>query len=233
MLNVKTSAVLARIFVATSLSTGMLASHALAENAVVIPVAAMTEPVSGAAMEKAVLAGGCFWGVQGVFQHVKGVKNAVSGYAGGKSDTANYETVSGGATGHAESVEITFDPHVVNYSTLLQIYFSVVHDPTELNYQGPDSGTQYRSAIVPENEAQATVAKAYIDQLNKAAVFKAPIVTTIEPSKTFYAAEGYHQDYLTLHPTQPYIAANDIPKVKDLNQVFPSLYSEKPKLVKG
>ena len=233
MLNFKAKAVTSCVFLATSFSTGLFASHAWAASAVVIPVATMMEPVSGSGMEKAVLAGGCFWGVQGVFQHVKGVQNAVSGYAGGKANTANYEVVSGGKTGHAESVEITFDPHIVNYATLLQIYFSVVHNPTELNYQGPDTGTQYRSAIFPQNEAQAGVAKAYIDQLNKAAVFKAPIVTRIEPSTIFYAAEGYHQNYLTLHPTQPYIAANDISKVKDLNQMFPNLYSTKPKLVKG
>ena len=233
MLNFKTSTVLAGMFFVSTLATGVFAPHAVAENALVIPAPSMMEPVSGTGMEKAILAGGCFWGVQGVFQHVKGVQNAVSGYAGGKADTAIYETVSSGHTGHAESVEITFDPHVINYATLLQIYFSVVHNPTELNFQGPDSGTQYRSAIFPETEAQAVVAKAYIDQLNKAAVFHAPIVTVVEGSKTFYAAEGYHQDYLALHPTQPYIAANDLPKVKDLSQLFPSLYSEKPKLVKG
>ncbi len=233
MLKFKSNIIFAGILLATSLSTGLLSSHAIAETAMVVPVATMVEPVTGDGMEKAVLAGGCFWGVQGVFQHVKGVQNAVSGYAGGKADTASYETVSGGETGHAESVEITFDPQVINYATLLQIYFSVVHNPTELNYQGPDTGTQYRSAIFPESDTQTQVARAYIDQLNKAAVFKAPIVTTIEPSKTFYAAEGYHQDYLTLHPNQPYIAFNDIPKVNDLKHYFPSLYSEEPKLVKG
>ena len=233
MSKLKAQTVFAALVLTTSLSTGVLTARALAENAIVVPPSTMTEPVTGAGMEKAVLAGGCFWGVQGVFQHVKGVQNAVSGYAGGKADTAVYETVSGGETGHAESVEITFDPQVINYATLLQIYFSVVHNPTELNHQGADMGTQYRSAIFPASDAQAQVAKAYIEQLNKAAVFKAPIVTTIEPSKTFYAAEAYHQDYLTLHPTQPYIAFNDIPKVKDLSHVFPSLYSEKPKLVKG
>jgi len=233
MLKFRAQTAFAAVVVAASLSTGLLTARAVAENAVVVPPAAMTEPVTGAGMEKAVLAGGCFWGVQGVFQHVKGVQNAVSGYAGGKADTADYETVSGGQSGHAESVEITFDPHVINYATLLQIYFSVVHNPTELNFQGPDTGTQYRSAIFPESDAQAQVAKAYIDQLNKAAVFKAPIVTTIEPAQKFYAAEGYHQDYLTLHPNQPYIAFNDIPKVEDLSHVFPSLYSAKPKLVKG
>jgi len=233
MLKFKPQSILAAILLATSLSTGLVASHAMAENAVAVPAAALAEPATGAGLEKAVLAGGCFWGVQGVFQHVKGVQNAVSGYAGGKADTANYDTVSGGQSGHAEAVEITFDPQVINYATLLQIYFSVAHNPTELNYQGPDSGTQYRSAIFPESEAQAQVARAYIDQLNKAGVFKAPVVTTIEPSKAFYAAEDHHQDYLTLHPTQPYIAYNDIPKVKDLSHLFPSLYSEKPKLVKG
>jgi peptide-methionine (S)-S-oxide reductase len=233
MLKFRAQTAFAAVVLATSLSTGVLTARAVAENAVVVPPAAMTEPVTGAGMEKAVLAGGCFWGVQGVFQHVKGVQNAVSGYAGGKADTADYETVSGGQSGHAESVEITFDPQVINYATLLQIYFSVVHNPTELNFQGPDTGTQYRSAIFPESDAQALVAKAYIDQLNKAAVFKAPIVTTIEPAQKFYAAEGYHQDYLTLHPNQPYIAFNDIPKVEDLSKVFPSLYSAKPKLVKG
>ena len=225
--------IFAAFLLTTALSTGLGSSYAVAENAVVIPAAVLLEPVNGSGMEKAVLAGGCFWGVQGVFQHVNGVQNAVSGYAGGAADTASYETVSGGQTGHAESVEITFDPHVINYATLLQIYFSVAHDPTELNYQGPDSGTQYRSAIFPENEAQAQVAKAYIDQLNKAAVYKAPIVTSIEPTQKFYPAEGYHQNYLTLHPDQPYIAYNDIPKVKDLNHLFPNLYSDKPKLVKG
>jgi len=233
MSKLKAQTVFAALVLTTSLSTGVLTARALAENAIVVPPSTMTEPVTGAGMEKAVLAGGCFWGVQGVFQHVKGVQNAVSGYAGGKADTAVYETVSGGETGHAESVEITFDPQVINYATLLQIYFSVVHNPTELNHQGADMGTQYRSAIFPASDAQAQVAKAYIEQLNKAAVFKAPIVTTIEPSKTFYAAEAYHQDYLTLHPNQPYIAFNDIPKVEDLSHVFPSLYSEKPKLVKG
>ncbi len=223
----------AALFFASSLAAGFMAQAACAEDAVAVPAAMMMEKVSSAGMEKVVLAGGCFWGVQGVFQHVKGVQNAVSGYAGGKADTANYDTVSGGDTGHAEAVEITFDPQVVNYATLLQIYFSVVHDPTQLNYQGPDSGTQYRSAIFPENDAQAQVAKAYIDQLGKAKIFNAAIVTSIEPGKKFYAAEDYHQDYLTLHPKESYIAYNDIPKVQNLSRMFPQMYSEKPKLVKG
>ena len=218
---------------AMSVVAGFFATSARADEAVAVPAPMMMEKISDAGMEKAVLAGGCFWGVQGVFQHVKGVQNAVSGYAGGKADTANYDTVSGGQTGHAESVEITFDPHVVNYATLLQIYFSVVHDPTQLNYQGPDSGTQYRSAIFPESDAQAEVAKAYIEQLGKAKIFNAPIVTSIEPAQKFYAAEDYHQDYLTLHPKESYIAYNDIPKVQNLSTMFPKLYSEKPKLVKG
>ncbi|MBG1231423.1 peptide-methionine (S)-S-oxide reductase MsrA [Aestuariivirga litoralis] len=219
---------------ATSLSGGLLAYRAVAaEKAVMVPAPEMAEPAGDVASEKIVLAGGCFWGVQGVFQHVKGVTNAVSGYAGGKADTAKYDLVSNGDTGHAESVEITFDPKVVNLATLLQIYFSVVHDPTQLNYQGPDEGTQYRSAIFPFSDAQAKVAQAYIDQLDKAKVFKAKIVTTLEPGKTFYPAEDYHQDYLTLNPHQPYIAYNDIPKVENLSKVFPQLYSEKPKLVKG
>jgi peptide-methionine (S)-S-oxide reductase len=178
-----------------------------------------------------VLAGGCFWGVQGVFQHVKGVTSAVSGYTGGEKGTAEYETVSTGSTGHAESVEVTFDPHQISYGRILQIYFSVAHDPTELNRQGPDTGTQYRSAIFPTDAEQAKIAKAYIAQLNQARVFDAAIVTKIEPGKTFFRAEGYHQDYLTLHPSQPYIAYNDIPKVEALKRIFPDAYRADPVLV--
>lgn len=197
-----------------------------------IPAPAMMEPQSAdQATEKAVLAGGCFWGVQAVFQHVKGVKNVVSGYAGGKADTAEYETVSTGTTGHAESVEITFDPKAINYGTILQIYFAVAHNPTELNFQGPDSGTQYRSAIFPENDAQKLVAKAYIDQLGKSGTFDHPIVTSIEEAKTFYPAEAYHQDYATLHPESGYIMQNDLPKVENLSHLFPQLYNVQPRLV--
>ena len=177
------------------------------------------------------MAGGCFWGVQGVFQHVDGVAEAVSGYTGGAQDTARYGKVGGGDTGHAESVRITFDPHRISYGRLLQIYFSVAHDPTELNRQGPDTGTQYRSAIFPQNSEQGRVAAAYIAQLNQAKVFPAPIVTTIEPGKAFYPAEAYHQDYLTLHPDQPYIAFNDIPKVEALERLFPKVYRSAPVLV--
>ncbi|HXC29326.1 MAG TPA: peptide-methionine (S)-S-oxide reductase MsrA [Stellaceae bacterium] len=195
-----------------------------------VPAPAADEPAS-ATSETVVLAGGCFWGVQGVFQHVDGVTSAVSGYAGGNKNTAEYETVSTGSTGHAESVQITFDPHRISYGRILQIYFSVAHDPTELNYQGPDHGTQYRSAIFPQSAEQARVAAAYIAQLGSARVFSAPIVTKIEPDKTFYPAEAYHQNYLTLHPDQPYIAFNDLPKVAALKQLFPALYRDTPVLV--
>jgi peptide-methionine (S)-S-oxide reductase len=197
---------------------------------VTVPAPAADEKPSGHS-ETAVLAGGCFWGVQAVFQHVKGVSNAVSGYAGGTSSTARYEEVGTGSTGHAESVEVTFDPSVVSYGTLLRIYFSVAHDPTQLNRQGPDHGTQYRSTIFAASSAQARVAKAYIKQLNEAGTFAEPVVTTIESGKTFYPAEGYHQNYLVDHPNQPYIVVNDRPKVEALEQAFPALYREKPALV--
>ncbi len=192
------------------------------------PAAATTATASS---ETAVFAGGCFWGVQGVFQHVKGVTSAVSGYAGGDKASADYGTVSGGRTGHAESVQVRFDPRQVSYAQLLQIYFSVAHDPTQLNRQGPDSGTQYRSAVFPANEAQAAIAKAYIDQLNAAHAFKGPIATKIEPGKTFYAAEAYHQDYLTHNPNSLYIMINDLPKVADLKKLFPAQYRSDPVLV--
>ncbi|SDA50945.1 peptide-methionine (S)-S-oxide reductase MsrA [Mesorhizobium qingshengii] len=201
-----------------------------AEDAVVIPPPAMDEKATPGS-EKAIFAGGCFWGVQGVFQHVKGVSKAVSGYTGGAKDTAVYETVGSGRTGHAESVEITYDPSVVTYGQLLQVYFSVAHNPTQLNYQGPDSGTQYRSTIFAENDAQKKIAQSYIAQLDQARVFPKPIVTTLETGKTFYPAEDYHQDFLTLNPTYPYIVYNDLPKVANLKQLFPKLYSEKPVLV--
>ena len=203
-----------------------------AEDAVVIPPPAMDEKAASGT-ETAIFAGGCFWGVQGVFQHVKGVTRAVSGYTGGKKDTAVYETVGTGRTGHAESVEITYEPSKVTYGQLLQVYFSVAHNPTQLNYQGPDEGTQYRSTIFAENDAQKKIAESYIAQLDKAKVFPKPIVTTLEMGKTFYPAEGYHQDFLTLNPTYPYIVYNDLPKVANLKQLFPNLYSEKPVLVQS
>lgn len=210
---------------------GGSAGIAAAEEGIALPAPAVDEPVTAARTETAILAGGCFWGVQGVFQHVDGVTNAVSGYAGGAADTAQYGTVSGGATGHAESVKVTFDPAKISYGRILQIYFSVAHDPTQLNRQGPDRGTQYRSALFPVNDEQAKVAKAYIDQLGKAKRFETDIVTKIEPGQSFYPAEAYHQDYLTLNPTQLYIVYNDLPKVENLKRLFPTLYRDDPVLV--
>src|SRR5512142_1875192 len=195
-----------------------------AEDAVVIPAPAV-DAAPASAIQTAVVAGGCFWGVQGVFQHTAGVVNAVSGYAGGSKATADYHTVSSGTTGHAESVEIKFDPKKISYGKILQIYFSVAHDPTQLNRQGPDSGTQYRSAIFTTSDEQKKVAEAYIAQLNGAKVFSKPIVTKVGALEAFYPAEAYHQDYLTLHPNQPYIAYNDLPKVENLKKIFAENYS--------
>ncbi|HZZ11562.1 MAG TPA: peptide-methionine (S)-S-oxide reductase MsrA [Paraburkholderia sp.] len=203
-----------------------------AEAAIRIPPPAQDESVSAVHSETAVFAGGCFWGVQGVFQHVKGVKQVAAGYSGGAAGTAQYETVSEGETGHAESVQITYDPTQISYGHLLQIFFSVVQDPTELNYQGPDHGTQYRSAIFPANPQQRTVAQSYIAQLDKAHVFPAPIVTRVEDFKGFYPAENYHQNFLVLHPDYPYIAINDMPKVSGLKRMFPDLYRDEPVLLK-
>lgn len=201
------------------------------EEAVVIPAPAVDLPASGAKTATAVFAGGCFWGVQGVFQHMKGVTKAVSGYAGGKADDATYEAVSSGSTGHAEAVEVTYDPSQVSYGQLLQVYFSVAHNPTQLNYQGPDHGTQYRSALFPMNAEEQKVAAAYIAQLDGAKAFPAPIVTTLEPFSGFYPAEQYHQDFLTNNPDYPYIVINDLPKIAALKRVFPSLYRDDPVLV--
>jgi peptide-methionine (S)-S-oxide reductase len=203
-----------------------------AEQPHALPAPVVDEPAqSTAGSEVAVFAGGCFWGVQGVFQHVKGVTSAVSGYSGGDKGTAQYETVSTGSTGHAESVRVTFDPRQVSYGRLLQIYFAVAHDPTELNRQGPDSGTQYRSEIFAANDDQAKIARSYIAQLDKTHAFGAPIVTRTETLKAFYPAEGYHQDFLTLNPNYPYIAINDLPKVEALKQLFPASYRADPVLV--
>src|SRR5882757_807300 len=224
----------ASIFAGLLLAAGIVVRGlpSAAESARSIPPPGLDEPASPqATSEIAVLAGGCFWGVQGVFQHVEGVTSAVSGYAGGAKETAEYDKVGSGRTGHAEAVRITYDPRKVSYGRLLQIYFSVAHDPTELNRQGPDVGTQYRSTIFPASEAQAKVAKAYIDQLDQAHAFGAKIVTTIEPGRTFYPAEAYHQDYLTLHPNQPYIAINDLPKVANLKRLFADSYRAEPVLV--
>jgi peptide-methionine (S)-S-oxide reductase len=221
---------LAALIVAAAAAAFWQSPARSAEDAVVIPPPAMDEKAASGS-EKAIFAGGCFWGVQGVFQHVKGVTKAVSGYTGGAKDDAVYETVGSGRTGHAESVEITYDPSKVTYGQLLQVYFSVAHNPTQLNFQGPDSGTQYRSTIFAENDAQQKIAQSYIAQLDQAKVFAKPIVTTLETGKTFYPAEEYHQDFLTLNPTYPYIVYNDLPKVANLKALFPGLYSEKPVLV--
>ena len=211
------------------LSAALIAFAATAAEPVhTIPAPAVDEAAGPAATETAVLAGGCFWGVQGVYQHVKGVTSAVSGYAGGAKRTAEYEIVGSGSTGHAESVSVTFDPKQISYGKILQIYFSVAHDPTQLNRQGPDSGTQYRSAIFPANEEQAKVAQAYIDQLDKTAIFGQHIVTKIEPGHSFYPAEDYHQDFLTRNPTYPYIVYNDLPKVAALKKMYPDLYVAEP-----
>lgn len=222
--------VLSLLAATTVLTLAFAAPTRAAEDAVVIPAPAMdAAPASG--IQTAVIAGGCFWGVQGVFQHTAGVVNAVSGYAGGSKATADYQTVSTGRTGHAESVEIKFDPKKISYGKILQIYFSVAHDPTQLNRQGPDSGMQYRSAIFTTSDEQKKVAEAYIAQLDGAKVFSKPIVTKVGALEAFYPAEAYHQDYLTLHPTQPYIAYNDIPKVENLKKLFADNYIEKPTLV--
>jgi peptide-methionine (S)-S-oxide reductase len=212
------------------LALAVILAAPLAAEARVVPPPVADETAS-ASSEVAVLAGGCFWGVQGVFQHVEGVIKAVSGYAGGTKDTADYETVSSEKTGHAEAVEITFDPKRISYGHILQIYFSVAHDPTELNRQGPDVGTSYRSTIFPRSDEQARIAKAYIAQLDAAHVYGDKIVTTIEPEKAFYPAEDYHQDFLTRHPMYPYIVMFDLPKIRDLKASFPALFRAEPVLV--
>jgi peptide-methionine (S)-S-oxide reductase len=201
-----------------------------AEAAVVIAPPALDNPKTSGTPQTAVLAGGCFWGVQGVFEHVRGVQNVVAGYAGGDKSTAQYEAVSSGSTGHAESVKITFDPAAISYGQILQIAFSVVHDPTQLNRQGPDVGTQYRSAIFYADETQKRIAEAYIGQLDNAHAFPRPIVTRVDPLKGFFPAEGYHQDYLIHNPNAPYIAMFDLPKVENFKRIFPELYSGRPVL---
>ncbi len=195
-----------------------------------VPPPSVDEP-NTASTETAVLSGGCFWGVQAVFQHVKGVSNAVSGYSGGARDTAHYELVGTGETGHAESVRVSFDPRLISYGKILQLYFSVATDPTELNRQGPDVGSQYRSEIFVANAAQRRVAAAYIAQLDKAGVFSQPIVTRVDPLTGFYPAEGYHQDFAALHPNYPYIVYYDLPKLDALRGLYPNLYRARPRLV--
>nr|WP_245895169.1 peptide-methionine (S)-S-oxide reductase MsrA [Devosia submarina] len=205
-------------------------SSAAQEAPVVIPAPAVTMVETGPSA-KAVFAGGCFWGVQGVFQRVKGVTMAVSGYSGGSAETATYELSSTGTSGHAETVEVTYDPSVVSYGELMQIYFSVAHNPTQLNYQGPDHGTQYRSTIFAINDEQAEFAQAYIDQLDATGLYEGPIVTTIEPFEAFYPAEQYHQDFLTRNPTWPYIFLHDLPKIEALKKIFPDHFRAEPVLV--
>ncbi len=209
------------------LTTGLLLIAACGPAPAALPDAVKDEAkVAGSANETVVLAGGCFWGIEGVFEHVRGVTKAVSGYAGGRADTATYEQVSTGTTGHAESVEVTYDPAQVSLGQLLKIYFSVAHNPTELNRQGPDHGTQYRSAVFVTTPDQQQVATAYISQLDAAHSFDAPIVTTVGMLDKFYPAEAYHQDYLRQHPLNPYIVINDAPKVAALKSQFASLYKE-------
>jgi peptide-methionine (S)-S-oxide reductase len=215
---------------AAALLVAAAAGAASAQEGIVIPAPAAV-PASGGDTAVAVLAGGCFWGVQGVFQHVDGVRNAVSGYAGGAADTARYRAVGSGRTGHAEAVEITYDPGEISYGEILHIFFSVAHDPTQLNRQGPDVGPQYRSAIFPRDAVQERIAKDYIAQLDAAGVYRAGIATTIEPGHAFYPAEAYHQDYLTLNPTQPYIVYNDLPKIEHLKRLFPEVWRDDPVLV--
>jgi peptide-methionine (S)-S-oxide reductase len=195
--------------------------------AVAAPAPSVDEGTPRAKTETAVFAGGCFWGIQAVFQHIKGVTSATSGYAGGWTDRPSYEEVSSGRTGHAESVRVVFDPAQVSYGTLLRVFFSVAHDPTELNRQGPDVGTQYRSAIFYTSNEQKEIAEAYIGELRMSHLYAKPIVTQVAPLKQFYPAEAYHQDYAELHPDQPYIVINDAPKVVNLKKEFPELYTEK------
>jgi len=228
---IRSSASLLAVFAAGAIGLALWRSPLYgAETAVIIAPPVLDNPKAAGSPQTAVLAGGCVWGVQGVFQHVKGVQQVVSGYAGGDRSTAHYEIVSSGSTGHAESVKITFDPAQISYGQILQIAFSVVHDPTQLNRQEPDTGTQYRSAIFYADEGQKHIAEAYIAQLEGANAFRRPIVTRVDPLKEFYPAEGYHQDYLVRHPTQAYIAYNDLPKVENFKRTFPELYRESPVL---
>ena len=210
------------------------ASSATGEPAVRIPPPAQDVSLAaGSGPQKAIFAGGCFWGVQGVYQHVKGVQRAVSGYSGGTAPTASYEQVSGGRTGHAESVEVTYDPAQVSYGALLQIFFSVVHDPTQLDRQGPDVGTQYRSAVFATTPEQLRAAQAYVAQLDAAKVFRLAIVTRLEATPSFFPAEAYHQDFMAENPRHPYIAFHDQPKLAQLKRLFPERYRDEPVRVKA
>ena len=228
------STVLSRVALAAALllGAGLLVSWRApaAEQAALIAPPAIDSPKSAGPAQTAVLSGGCFWGMQGVFEHVRGVRRVVSGYAGGAKGTADYGSVSTGSTGHAESVQISFDPAAVSYGEILRVFFSVAHDPTQLNRQGPDVGTQYRSSIFYVDETQKRIAEAYISQLDSSRAFSRPIVTRVDPLKGFYPAEDYHQDYLYHNPSAPYIAMYDIPKVENFKHLFPELYSGRPVL---
>jgi peptide-methionine (S)-S-oxide reductase len=221
------AAVLALLFTVAVLR--QMAPHA-AEATASVPAPEKDSPKAQGPLQTAVLAGGCFWGVQGVFEHVKGVRQVLAGYAGGERNTAHYQVVSGGMTGHAESVQITFDPSQVTYGEILRVFFSVAHDPTELNRQGPDEGTQYRSAIFYASPDQQRIATDYIAQLTQGHVFRGSIVTRVDPLKGFYPAEDYHQDYLVHNPDNPYIVYNDLPKLAALRRVLPQMYRDKPVL---
>jgi peptide-methionine (S)-S-oxide reductase len=216
-----------------AVSLGMAISVAAEEKAFVIPPPTTDAPKAAGPLQKAVFAGGCFWGVQGVFEHVRGVRQVLSGYSGGDKAGANYEMVSSGRTNHAEAVEITYDPKEVSYGQLLHVFFSVAHDPTQLNRQGPDTGPQYRSHIFFANESQKNVAQAYIAQLDKTKIYGRPIVTRLDALQAFYPAEDYHQDFMVKNPQHPYIVINDIPKVQNLKKVFAAIYQAQPVLVKG
>jgi len=222
-------AVVGYLALACALAVAAMTGAGAAEQAVVVPPPALDPALpSSAAPQSIVLAGGCFWGMQAVFQHTKGVTAAVSGYAGGAKNAAQYELVSAGTTGHAESEQVTFDPRQISLGKILQIYFSVAHNPTELNYQGPDAGSQYRSEIFYANAEQKRVAEAYIAQLDKAHVFAEPIVTKVGALPGFYPAEEYHQDFAVRHPDYPYIVFNDLPKVENLKRLFPAYYRKAP-----
>lgn len=220
----------ALLLVLASLATFSIAGWFRASAAKALPDPKVDESTAGAkSSETVVLAGGCFWGIQAVFEHVRGVVKATAGYSGGTIKNPGYELVSTGTTGYAESVEVVYDPSQITFGQLLKIFFSVAHDPTELNRQGPDEGTQYRSAIFYENPEQESIAREYVAQLTAARTFSEPIVTQIAPLKTFYRAETYHQDYLVKHPDNPYIVYNDLPKIANLKKQFPSLYVTYPR----
>jgi len=210
------------------LTSVMLAACAFGESGVKVPPPAFDTPKLQGDLQTAVLAGGCFWGVEGVYEHVRGVRDVKSGYAGGTKQTAQYRTVSGGDTGHAESVQIVFDPSQISYGELLQIFFSVAHDPTQLNRQGPDYGTQYRSAVFYADDVQKDIATRYIAQLDAAKIYSRPIVTRVDPLKGFYPAEGYHQDFVAKNPYHPYIVVNELPKIRNLEVMFPAFYRGQP-----